>query len=191
MPPSPPPGPLYFSSYHVTAQAFHRTALSFAFVNIRPLLPGHVLVSPIRSTPRLSHLTPAEVADLFHTVQRVARMVERVFGAQGLNVAVQDGAAAGQSVKHVHAHIIPRKGDDGWGDRVYEDVDQWEKDEGKRVGVAHPPTGAEGKGEPETEMGFPKIDDASRLDRTEDEMNAEAAWLREEMEKDDEAVNAQ
>ena len=55
-------------------------------------------MSPRRVTPRLSDLTHTEVTDLFLTVQRVGRMIERVYNGTSLNVAMQDGIDAGQSV---------------------------------------------------------------------------------------------
>ncbi len=61
-----PKGFLFFT-FPVTSQVFYSTELSFAFVNIKPLLPGHVLVSPVRVVARLADLTDAEVADLFVT----------------------------------------------------------------------------------------------------------------------------
>jgi bis(5'-adenosyl)-triphosphatase len=88
---------IYFSTFTVTSQVFHITPLSYALVNLKPLLPGHVLVCPRRVVPRLKDLTKAEVADLFSTVQDVGRMLEGTFEAEGLNVAVQDGVVAGQS----------------------------------------------------------------------------------------------
>ncbi|KAI9797770.1 MAG: hypothetical protein M1825_005704 [Sarcosagium campestre] len=173
MPPASPQ--ILFSSFQVTNQSFYRTALSFAIVNKRPLIPGHVLVSPLRPIPRLYNLTSAEVADLFATVQKVGRMVERVYGAQALNVAVQDGQAAGQSVPHVHVHIIPRKTRDDWGDQVYDDLDHWERHL----------NGPDREGNTTQKIsGFPKIDEENRTDRSEDEMIAEATSLAQEMERE-------
>ena len=80
-----------------------------AFVNLKPLLPGHVLVSPLRVAPRLSDLSTDELTDFMLTIRRVSRMLERVYGASALNIAMQDGPDAGQSVPHVHMHLIPRK----------------------------------------------------------------------------------
>ncbi|KAJ6177833.1 Histidine triad (HIT) protein [Penicillium mononematosum] len=117
--------PIYFGSFIVTPQHTNLTnnsllnrrsstqpPLTFALVNLKPILPGHVLVSPRRVVPRVTDLTPAETSDLFVTVRRVGRMLERIYGATSLNIAIQDGAHAGQSVPHVHAHIIPRKAAD-------------------------------------------------------------------------------
>ncbi|KAF7168947.1 hypothetical protein CNMCM5623_001841 [Aspergillus felis] len=69
---------IYFGPFLVTSQVFHLTPLSFALVNLKPILPGHVLVSPRRRVPRVADLTAAETTDLFLTVQRVGKMVERV-----------------------------------------------------------------------------------------------------------------
>ncbi len=59
------------------AQVFYRSALSIAFVNISPVLPGHVLVAPLRTgIMRVAALEAAEAADLFSTSQHVGRVVE-------------------------------------------------------------------------------------------------------------------
>jgi len=99
----------------------HYTALSFTFVNIRPLLPGRVLVSPIRPVARLSELVDAEAADLFLIVKRGVRMLERVYKASALVIPLQDVFDANsQSVPHVHIHLFPRQPSDG-PDAVYID----------------------------------------------------------------------
>ncbi|KAI9709864.1 MAG: hypothetical protein M1812_007572 [Candelaria pacifica] len=171
--------PIYFGPFLVTPQVFHLTPHSFALVNIKPLLPGHVLVSPLRKTPRISDLTPVEITDLFTTVQRVGRMVERVFNASALNIAIQDGADAGQSVPHIHTHIIPRKAADlderGGGDAIYTLLEGGEGDVGRHLLERHV------KERPK----FPTVEkDEERRPRSEEEMRKEAEWLAREMEKD-------
>ena len=79
-----------------------------AFVNLRPLVPGHVLVTPRRAVMRTAELSPAEADVLWDTVRRVQAVVEAAHGASASEVGVQDGKGAGQSVPHVHVHIIPR-----------------------------------------------------------------------------------
>lgn len=99
---------------------FARTSLSFAFVNIKPVLPGHMLVASLRPAERFSDLTQAEVSDLFTLVQKVSNITQEQFGATSLTVTIQDGSQAGQTVKHVHVHILPRKlGDFEQNDDVY------------------------------------------------------------------------
>jgi len=156
-------------------QVFHLTPLSFAIVNLKPLLPGHVLVCPRRVVPRLSDLSYDEVVDLFLTVQKVGRMVERVFKASSLNIAMQDGVDAGQSVSHVHTHIIPRKAADldhrGGGDAIYGMLEGDEGDVGMHL------LGRAGE-----RPKFPKVHEDSRSPRTEEVMAEEAEMLSGEME---------
>ena len=82
---------------------------TLAFVNLRPLLAGHVLVTPKRAVARLCELTGEESADLWRTVRQVQSTVEAYHGADASEIGVQDGKAAGQTVAHVHVHILPRK----------------------------------------------------------------------------------
>eukprot|EP00117_Sycon_ciliatum_P008219 scpid102986/ scgid2074/ Bis(5&apos; AP3A hydrolase; Diadenosine 5&apos; Dinucleosidetriphosphatase; Fragile histidine triad protein len=87
-----------------------------------------VLVSPRRVAPRFCDLTAEEVSDLFLTSQRVARVVEKEYNGTSLTVSVQDGPDAGQSVPHVHVHILPRKaGDFKRNDDIYTELEGHDK----------------------------------------------------------------
>ncbi|PHH76792.1 hypothetical protein CDD80_1204 [Ophiocordyceps camponoti-rufipedis] len=111
-----------FGPYEVTEQVFYTTSLSFALVNLKPLVAGHVLVCPRAPHRRLLDLSANETADLFQTVQLVQRLLTRVYLSDGggFNVAVQDGPEAGQTVPHVHVHVLPRvSGDMESPDDVY------------------------------------------------------------------------
>ena len=145
---------------------------------MKPLLPGHVLVSPRRVTPRFSDLTHTEVTDLFLTVQRVGHMIERVYNGTSLNVAMQDGADAGQSVPHVHTHIIPRRkadlDDKGGSDAIYDMLEGEEGNVGKQL-----------RERSEDRPRFPKVDNEARKLRGEEEMAEEAQRLAQEIEKED------
>ena len=162
------------------------TRLSFAIVNLKPLLPGHVLVSPRRVVPRFNDLSQDEVQDLFLTVQRVSRMVERVFKASSLNIAIQDGADAGQSVPHVHAHIIPRKKDDledrGGTDAIYAMLESEDGDLNRQLKAKEHAAPAE-LAKDERRGKFPAVDNDSRKPRSDADMQAEAEWLAQEMAK--------
>lgn len=103
-------------------------------------------------------------------------MIERVYGASSLNIAIQDGQDAGQSVPHVHVHVIPRKKADlderGGSDAIYEMMDGEEGDIGRHLAgreKRHKWTGP---------------DNEEREGRSEEEMNEEADMLRKEMEKE-------
>ncbi|NP_001341518.1 bis(5'-adenosyl)-triphosphatase isoform 3 [Homo sapiens] len=78
---------------------FLKTELSFALVNRKPVVPGHVLVCPLRPVERFHDLRPDEVADLFQTTQRVGTVVEKHFHGTSLTFSMQDGPEAGQTVK--------------------------------------------------------------------------------------------
>ncbi|KAK2809680.1 hypothetical protein FQN49_008593 [Arthroderma sp. PD_2] len=110
-------------------------------------------------------------------------MVERVYQASSLNVAIQDGVDAGQSVPHVHAHIIPRKKADldhkGGSDAIYGMMDGEEGDIGRFL--AERKIAMESR---RTRSGFPAVDNDSREPRSEEEMQTEAEMLAKEMEKE-------
>ncbi|XP_040264198.1 LOW QUALITY PROTEIN: bis(5'-adenosyl)-triphosphatase [Bufo bufo] len=109
---------------------FLRTELSFALVNRKPVVPGHVLVCPIRPLQRFKDLMPEEISDLFITVQRVSSIVEKHFVGTSLTISIQDGPEAGQTVPHVHVHILPRRtGDFEKNDTVYEVLHNNDKEE--------------------------------------------------------------
>jgi len=169
--------PLLFSTFEVTRQAFHRTALAYAIVNLKPIVPGHVLVCPTRPTPRLTDLRADELAELMCAVQRVGRVVERVYKADGLTIACQDGVAAGQTVPHVHFHLLPRRlqGDRFAGSRNDEIFNELEKQERTL------PQDLTDASDSHTRPGLPeplRVDaDAMREPRTLEDMEQEAKWL--------------
>ncbi|EDW17507.2 nitrilase and fragile histidine triad fusion protein NitFhit [Drosophila mojavensis] len=104
---------------------FYESEHCWAFTNLRCVVEGHVLVSTKRITPRLNGLNCAEVTDLFATVCMVQRMLETIYGTTSATVTVQDGANAGQTVPHVHFHVMPRRnGDFGHNDQIYVKLDE-------------------------------------------------------------------
>ncbi|KAJ3692917.1 hypothetical protein LUZ60_012012 [Juncus effusus] len=93
-------------------EVFYSTTLSYALVNIRPALPEHVLVIPRREVKRFTDLTDDEIIDLSITAKLVGARLEQYHNATSVNFGIQDGRESGQTVPHVHIHIIPRKIDD-------------------------------------------------------------------------------
>ncbi|EFJ39318.1 hypothetical protein VOLCADRAFT_71460, partial [Volvox carteri f. nagariensis] len=120
-------GPHTIPGSHV----FVLSNLCYGFVNLKPVVPGHVLVSTKRVVQRFTDLTPDEVSDLWLLAQRIGKTVEAHYGAQSLTLAIQDGAFAGQTVPHVHIHVLPRKaGDFPRNDQVYDAIDHKAADSG-------------------------------------------------------------
>ncbi|XP_051143305.1 bifunctional bis(5'-adenosyl)-triphosphatase/adenylylsulfatase FHIT isoform X2 [Andrographis paniculata] len=110
-------------------EVFYTTQLSYALVNLRPLVPGHVLVCPRRDVKRFIDLTGDETSDLWLTAQKIGHRLETYHKATSLTFAIQDGPQAGQTVPHVHIHVIPRKGGDfKKNDEIYDAIDLKEKE---------------------------------------------------------------
>lgn len=111
---------------------FCRSLLSIAFTNKRCVVPGHVLVAPVRVCKRLFDLTPEEVADMFHVVQKVQAVMESKYKTTSSTIVIQDGPLAGQTIEHVHVHILPRReGDFTNNDDIYRELQHHDKDESK------------------------------------------------------------
>ncbi len=80
-----------------------------AFMDVFPQARGHILVIPKHSTARnLMEEAPEVLGPLLLGVQRVARAVRAALAPDGLMISQFNGAAAGQTVFHLHVHIIPR-----------------------------------------------------------------------------------
>lgn len=79
-----------------------------AFMDVMPQSPGHTLVVPREPAEDVFALSPASWAQLTATAQRVARAVKQAFAPDGVTLMQLNGAAAGQTVFHIHVHVIPR-----------------------------------------------------------------------------------
>jgi histidine triad (HIT) family protein len=95
----------------VTALVVGETADALAFLDHRPVFPGHTLVIPRAHVDTLVDLPVDATGPLFGFVQRVARAVETGLSADGTFVAMNNRVS--QSVPHVHIHIVPRHKKDG------------------------------------------------------------------------------
>jgi histidine triad (HIT) family protein len=85
-----------------------------AFLDIQPVNAGHVLVVPRKHHESLEDIPYPLSMHLFEVAMELAPVVKQVSGADGLNLVVNSGAAAGQDVFHYHVHVIPRRAGDGF-----------------------------------------------------------------------------
>ncbi len=83
-----------------------------AIYNIAPVLPGHSLIVPRRHVARLGFLSEDEMCRFFTFARKITEFLVVQFEADGFDWTIQDGLSAGQTVGHVHLHVIPRWPDD-------------------------------------------------------------------------------
>jgi len=95
----------------VNASVVFDDDISIAFLDHRPLFPGHCLLVPKNHFETLSDLPPDLVGTFFKNVQLLARAVEVALEAEGSFVAMNNRVS--QSVPHLHVHIVPRRKKDG------------------------------------------------------------------------------
>ncbi len=81
---------------------------AFAFLDINPIECGHTLVIPKFHAKELFFLPPEELAGVMPAIQRTATLLKKKLGCDGMALSQLNGEAAGQTVFHVHFHLIPR-----------------------------------------------------------------------------------
>lgn len=91
-------------------QIIAKSTLVFAFINIKPFLPYHILISPIKVVERFRDLTIEERNDLIAMISNLMNGLDSLGTAW--NVNLQDGVDSGQTIPHVHFHLIPRNPND-------------------------------------------------------------------------------
>lgn len=86
----------------------YEDAVALAFMDVMPCAEGHTLVIPKKPARNLLDVAPDDLAALMPIVQKVARAVKAGMAADGLTVQQFNEGAAGQSVFHLHFHLLPR-----------------------------------------------------------------------------------
>jgi len=84
-----------------------------AFLDLHPANPGHTLVIPKNHYETIDEIPDSLLAEMSKVIKEVSIAVVKATGAEGFNIAQNNGKVAGQAVFHVHFHIIPRFKDDG------------------------------------------------------------------------------
>jgi len=99
----------------IPAEVVARDDDGVAFLDLEPLADGHVLVVPRAHAASIEQLDGDAADHLFRLVRRLADPVRRAVGASGSTIGINNGEASGQTVPHVHVHIVPRWPNDGAG----------------------------------------------------------------------------
>ena len=97
------------------ASIVYEDETTMAFMDLMPITPGHLLVIPKAHYRNLFDVPPAVAAQLMEVGTRLARALRRATECAGMNVHIANEAPAGQSVWHLHLHLIPRYAGDGFG----------------------------------------------------------------------------
>lgn len=92
----------------IPAHRVFEDAHTLAFMDVMPQSDGHTLVIPKEPAANLFDLSPTMAAHLIQTTQKVARAVKTAMNAPGVMILQLNGADAGQTVFHIHFHIVPR-----------------------------------------------------------------------------------
>ena len=111
---------------NIPAEIVWRGNGAVAFLDHRPLFPGHVLLIPEQHVVTLADLPGDLIAPFFEAAQRLERAVEGAMEAEGSFIAINN--IVSQSVPHLHVHIVPRRKGDGlkgffWPRRKYDSDD--------------------------------------------------------------------
>jgi histidine triad (HIT) family protein len=107
----------------------YEDAETLAFMDINPVHDGHCLVIPKAHSPNVMEIRPENFAAAACIAAKVAKAVNAAVSCDGINLMQANGEGAGQSVGHVHLHIIPRRKADGL-------LFNWEPKPGERGHIA-------------------------------------------------------
>ena len=90
------------------SRIIHETAFCFAIRDGYPISRGHTLIIPKRHVVSFFDITVEERSDLMDALSTMKKNLETEFQPDGYNIGINDGASAGQTVMHLHIHLIPR-----------------------------------------------------------------------------------
>lgn len=115
---------------HVPASIVFQDANSLAFLDHRPLFPGHCLLIPRAHLETLADISPELLAELSARARLIALAMEQALGAEGSFLALNNRVS--QSVPHLHLHVVPRTKGDGlkgffWPRKKYRDAAHMEE----------------------------------------------------------------
>jgi bis(5'-adenosyl)-triphosphatase len=97
-----------FCSQEILNSVFAKTINFYAIYNIAPVFPGHSLIIPKKHIESVLNLSEEQLVEMTLFSVKVTRLLLNVFKTDGFNWSVQDNETAGQTIAHVHFHIVPR-----------------------------------------------------------------------------------
>ncbi|MFA6466482.1 MAG: HIT family protein [Patescibacteria group bacterium] len=103
---------LYCNDKDIKSRVIFEDNLVMVFPTNIPITPGHLLICPKRHISKIDALSDEELKAIKDLIVRLKNTLAKTFGAEGFNVALNEGQSAGQSIDHLHIHIVPRKAGD-------------------------------------------------------------------------------
>lgn len=97
-----------FCKKNIKESSFVSSKNFIAIYNIAPILPGHSMIIPVKHYSKLINLTPELRTEMMELSIEVINMLSKAFKSESYNWTIQDGIDAGQTIDHIHMHIIPR-----------------------------------------------------------------------------------
>ena len=116
-------------SKEIPASIVYEDEIVLAFMDIRPVTKGHLLVIPKAHAQLVTELDDDTGARLFKVATMLNRALRQLSNVKDISIHISDGPAAQQEVPHVHIHVIPRYGADGFGWKYPKDYGDMAKPE--------------------------------------------------------------
>ena len=105
---------LYCKDKDIKSRVIFEDNLVMVFPTNIPITLGHLLICPKRHIAKIDELSVEELKAIKDLIVRLKNTLTKIFDSEGFNIALNEGQSAGQSIDHLHIHIVPRKtGDTG------------------------------------------------------------------------------
>lgn len=107
----------------IPAEKVYEDDTTLAFLDIKPINPGHTLIIPKEHHENLFDIPNETAEKIIVTVKKIAEGIKTGLGIENINIGMNNGSIAGQMVFHAHMHVMPRHENDGyemWHGKEYE-----------------------------------------------------------------------
>jgi len=102
------------STKTIPVAKIYEDASSLAFLDIHPIAPGHALVVPKTHVENILDLPDNQVESFFQAVKKVVSLLKERLDPIGFTIGINHGRISGQTIDHLHVHVVPRyEGDKG------------------------------------------------------------------------------
>ncbi len=99
----------------IPAQIIYESADATAVLDVNPRAPGHTMVLPKVHAKNILELPGEKIEEVFKAVKEVTNLLDKKLKPDGFTIGINHGKVSGQTVEHLHIHVIPRWNGDGGG----------------------------------------------------------------------------